>query len=274
MYPINLLQGLALVQCAFAATGSPKASPATLAGRSLWRNIESDGETLHTSTSLYESIVPSEKLEWVPCHSPTGNYSVSSADEIHKYDCARLLVSHSPGMVDVAARQESDWDAKVPYDYSDPNTSQGQFSIALIRYRAKNKANYKGPIFLNFGGPGVSGTERLIGAIPNGPDVVFDTLLGDYDIVSWDPRGCGSTLPALTCYGDIAARDEATLRSSDVSIYASNDSLIQLDALYQVRAAGCTKYSGDTLPYFGTYFVIQDLRRMVEAYGYSDKISF
>jgi hypothetical protein len=45
---------------------------------------------------------------------------------------------------------------KVPLDWLDPSPSR-LVTIAIIRYNATDKTNYKGPIFINPGGPGGSG---------------------------------------------------------------------------------------------------------------------
>ncbi len=143
-----------------------------------------------------------------------------------------------------------------------------------MRSPAVDRTNYKGPIFINFGGPGGSGTGDLMSKLLGPGAKTTEELLKDYDIVSWDPRGVGSTLPALTCYSTELARLYNSANIIQAALYGANDSLVRLDAENQVRARGCVEHSGEILPYIGTLYAAQDLRRLVEACGYSDKLSY
>ncbi|KAI0651007.1 TAP-like protein-domain-containing protein [Trametes meyenii] len=83
----------------------------------------------------------------------------------------------------------------VPLDYHDPSVGHGRLALAKINATGTRH----GTIFLNPGGPGGSGLQVL--------NATSATLLaltgGNYDIVSWDPRGVGS----LTIPGDIICFD-------------------------------------------------------------------
>lgn len=129
-------------------------------------------------------------------------------------------------------------------------------------------------MFLNFGGPGGSGTETLPGLFVGASSVNVEALLGGYDLISWDPRGVGSTLPALTCYASEALRAANEPGVAPSAISQTNDSIALLDARQRLRAAGCTTYGSKVAPYVGTMYVAQDLRRFVERCGYSDKLSY
>lgn len=163
-----------------------------------------------------------------------------------------------------------DW--QVPLDYANPTTNgtNGSVILALLRLPATNKANYKGPLFLNFGGPKASGTEGLLGNARRLRSVVGDA----YDLVGWDPRGTGSTLPVVTCHPDAKTREQITLTRSSALMLAANDTLGQLDAVQQVIAAGCDAYSGHLLPFVGTVPTVRDLSHLVDIYGYSGKLSY
>ncbi len=103
---------------------------------------------------------------------------------------------------------------------------------------------------------------------------LLEAFLGDYDLVSWDPRGVGSTLPALSCFPDEPTRLATFGSGRGLYVSQSNDSIIQLDAIQRSIAKQCERYAGRVKPYVGSMYVAQDLRRLVEAYGYSDKIQY
>ncbi len=69
-------------------------------------------------------------------------------------------------------------------------------TLALTRHPATG--DRRGALVMNPGGPGGSGLEAAWGIRPGMPADV----LRAYDIVSWDPRGIGSSLPAIDCGDD------------------------------------------------------------------------
>lgn len=82
-----------------------------------------------TSTDWkWSDIEPSKTLQWHRCYNET-------------YDCARL---------------------DVPMDWLDPSDEPGRrVAIAVIRLKATELDDYKGPLFFNPGGPGGSGVYAL-----------------------------------------------------------------------------------------------------------------
>ena len=77
-------------------------------------------------------------------------------------------------------------------DYS--NETSGHAAIAVAKYASTASAdNYRGAILFNPGGPGVSGVEFLTsgGALFG---VGMSIVGSQYDIVSFDPRGSGSSI--------------------------------------------------------------------------------
>jgi pimeloyl-ACP methyl ester carboxylesterase len=75
---------------------------------------------------------------------------------------------------------------RVPLDYRLP--AGPTINLVVVRHAAAVPAR-RGVIFLNPGGPGDSGTLQFAGWIGRVPK----TLLRDYDIISWDPRGVGES---------------------------------------------------------------------------------
>ncbi|TFY68086.1 hypothetical protein EVJ58_g1231 [Rhodofomes roseus] len=107
------------------------------------------------------SLPASESIEWHPCYS--------------EYKCARLL---------------------LPLDYLSPPGYGPNATIALQMLPATDKQNYRGTILINPGGPGGSGTYAVMETGKNISRIVG----GSYDILGFDPRGTGATLPGLHCY--------------------------------------------------------------------------
>jgi len=80
----------------------------------------------------------------------------------------------------------------VPLDYSRPHGTHIKLAVSVIRH--KSTAKYQGIMITNPGGPGGSGLTLSVlgGDVPNGG--------GDgYDWIGFDPRGVGSSVPALKC---------------------------------------------------------------------------
>jgi hypothetical protein len=83
---------------------------------------------------------------------------------------------------------------RVPLDWSNPTGPQ--ISLAVIRHRASGPGRRIGSLFLNFGGPGVPGVSMLKGASESDLDALGG---GRFDVVSWDPRGTGESIP-VRCF--------------------------------------------------------------------------
>ncbi len=84
----------------------------------------------------------------------------------------------------------------VPLDYDHPQGAKIQLAVSMIRHTVPD-AQYQGIMVTNPGGPGGSGlTLSTLGQyVPNGA--------GDaYDWIGFDPRGVGSSIPALSCLPD------------------------------------------------------------------------
>ncbi|MGO9295919.1 MAG: alpha/beta hydrolase [Streptosporangiaceae bacterium] len=85
----------------------------------------------------------------------------------------------------------------APLNYTDP--SGPKIRLAVVEHPATGPAR-RGVIFFNPGGPGGAGTVQLPAYIGLWPK----KLLGEYDIVSWDPRGSGAST-AVQCFPSQAA---------------------------------------------------------------------
>src|SRR3954470_12579977 len=85
---------------------------------------------------------------------------------------------------------------RVPKDYSHPGA--GSFKLAVTRLPASDPAHRIGSLFVNYGGPGadaVASTQSF------GADL-FAGLTSRFDLVAFDPRGTGATVPSIDCHVD------------------------------------------------------------------------
>ena len=83
----------------------------------------------------------------------------------------------------------------VPLDYDRPKGKKIKLAVSRVA-RSVKKADYQGVMLVNPGGPGGSGlTLSTYG------QYIPDQAGAAYDWIGFDPRGVGSSKPALTCDG-------------------------------------------------------------------------
>ncbi|KAK3332767.1 TAP-like protein-domain-containing protein [Cercophora scortea] len=137
--------------------------------------IDRDQEPIPSSDpeSPWDSITPSEDLEWHPCYEAINP----------RFQCARLT---------------------VPMDYDIPHAqrhSSARVDIALLLLPAAEAPSStskppKSPMLLNPGGPGGSGVYLSLLSAP-AMQIIFGD---DQPIIGFDPRGIGYTTPAADCW--------------------------------------------------------------------------
>ncbi|CAF3821527.1 unnamed protein product [Rotaria sp. Silwood1] len=135
----------------------------------------------------------------------------------------------------------------VPLDYTRPNHLKIQLAISRIRHTVPD-SEYQGIILVNPGGPGGSG---LIFAtrgkrVPNN--------VGEaYDWIGFDPRGVGSSKPALSCMPDY-------FRGPRPDYEPSNDGFEKIWLMRsQNYAIACALNNSELLPYMTTIDVAKDI---------------
>ena len=142
-------------------------------------SADSPGSESKEPDSPWIAIKPSRNIEWHACYED-------------RYECARL---------------------DVPMDWLDP-TEEERVVLAVLRLRAKNPKgdDYRGPLIFNPGGPGGSGIWAL-----RDHGLALQTVVGDnYDIVSFDPRGIGASVPRIECWG--SAQDRMLWSMQDAGV--------------------------------------------------------
>ncbi|TCK21680.1 alpha/beta hydrolase [Pseudonocardia endophytica] len=184
----------------------------------------------------------SQKLQWGPCTDYASSSSDASSFQDPSLDCTRV---------------------RVPLNYDQPQGATAE--VALLRRKATG--DKIGSLFMDPGGPGVSGTS--FGA--SQAKSLGDGPLGKrFDLIGFDPRGVGASRPAIDCLDDEQNDEERTKTFSDPSpggvAAAEADSKLFADRCAQ-------KTGGDKLEYMGTRDVARDMDVMRAAVG-DEKLTY
>ncbi|KAF9262959.1 alpha/beta-hydrolase [Marasmius fiardii PR-910] len=194
----------------------------------LWSTF---GRVLAQSTNFdWTAVSPTTDLSrWVECYGP--------------YQCARL---------------------QVPLNYS--STDDGKtVVIAMIKVPANTTMTgpSQGPVFVNPGGPGVSGIQliQLLGESLHG-------VIGQqFDVVSFDPRGVGFSSPKVTIFDSTAE----TNNFASGEIYDLNSTSTAMSKeweRYQLLGKLAVERDADGfLNHVSTDNVARDMLQMLEVMG-------
>ncbi|MGW1886809.1 alpha/beta hydrolase [Streptomyces sp. NPDC001970] len=143
---------------------------------------------------------------------------------------------------------------KVPLDHAQPGGRQITLALSRVRHTART---FQGPLLVNPGGPGGSGVELAGFVAASLPPKVA----AQYDVIGFDPRGVGSSRPALDCKpGHFApVRPDSVPHAQQ----AEDANLARAAAFTQACAA---KY-GDVLPHMNTVSTAKDMDVIRQALG-------
>ena len=164
-----------------------------------------------------------QRLSWQPCDKG--------------FECARLY---------------------VPFDYSRP--AGPRFSLPVVKLPAADPASRVGALVINPGGPGGSGVEYALGARSG---EFTQEVLNRFDIVGFDPRGVGGSLPAVRCMTG-PQLDTYFAVNGDPANAAQLATVISESKLY---AAECARNAAGLLPYMGTVNAAKDMDVLRAALG-------
>ncbi len=145
---------------------------------------------------------------------------------------------------------------EAPLNYDEPDA--GTLQVALLRRPADNQDERIGSLFVNPGGPGVSGKSYAKLA-----EVLFtQPVLENFDIVGWDPRGVGDST-SISCMTD-----------AETDVYYETDGTpddpAEVRDLVRVNeefTKGCVTDDAALIPQLGTFNSARDLDILRSAVG-------
>ncbi len=179
---------------------------------------------------------PGSPVQWSPCKAASGESRIPSGA-----DCGFL---------------------SVPVNYDKPDGEVAQ--LAMIRFRATGQK--VGTLFVNPGGPGESGVDAAVSMVGTLPDSVRQR----FDLVGFDPRGVGSSKPALWCNSD----DDNDRIRADPQVDYTPEGVAHIESETKAFVARCQEKMGDEfLENIGTVSVAKDLDAMRQAVG-DDKLTY
>jgi pimeloyl-ACP methyl ester carboxylesterase len=152
---------------------------------------------------------------------------------------------------------------QAPINWAKPDGAT--FDLQLVKIAATSPKRRIGSLLVNPGGPGASG-RKFARQLQGGalPAVIRER----FDIIGWDPRGVGSTLP-VKCLGPSGTE---TLYSAD----QTPDSPAEFDALMAITkrfTEACAANSPGVLDHVSTAAVVKDMEAIRQALGEA-KISY
>ncbi|RJQ76281.1 alpha/beta hydrolase [Pseudonocardiaceae bacterium YIM PH 21723] len=123
---------------------------------------------------------------------------------------------------------------EVPLDYAKPDGEKIQLAVSRVAHKVPDEQS-QGPILVNPGGPGGSGLNlaTLGKSVPN--------KVGEqYDWIGFDPRGVGSSKPALACDENITGYNRP--RYTPGAKYNEHDEIVEANLkVAKAYAESCAK---------------------------------
>jgi len=145
---------------------------------------------------------------------------------------------------------------QVPLNYADQGGRKITLALSMIPATAP-KDEQQGVLLVNPGGPGAPGLS-LAADVAQG---ISPQVAATYDIVGFDPRGVGTSVPALSC-------DPSFLNGVEPNYIPANAAAEQvLINRAKAYAADCEKRYGWLLPYLTTVNSARDMDQIRKAFG-------
>jgi pimeloyl-ACP methyl ester carboxylesterase len=172
---------------------------------------------------------------------------VPTASTLHWHSCPAQLAQ--TGVPDCTT-------LSVPLNYADPGGRHISIALDMVPATAP-LSQQQGIMLVNPGGPGASG-------LPWAPILaqgLSPSVARDYDIVGFDPRGTGSSIPALSCDPGFFSGPRPNYVPASA---AAEQVLIGRAKMY---ADDCERRFGWLLPYMTTQDVARDVDSIRAAFG-------
>ncbi|WSQ06441.1 alpha/beta hydrolase [Streptomyces sp. NBC_01231] len=149
--------------------------------------------------------------------------------------------------------------AKVPLDYDDPGGRT--IELAVVKRKATGPGQRIGTLFFNPGGPGGPGTVQMPQNYESFPREVRER----FDIVSWDPRGIGSST-AVNCFASPEeAADWGASKAAGFPVGAKERAAFT--AAYEELGRRCEQRDPELLRHVSTAENARDLDQLRKAVG-------
>ena len=136
----------------------------------------------------------------------------------------------------------------VPVNYADPGGRHISLALDMIPATAP-KSQQQGVMLVNPGGPGGDGLPLAAGVAQG----LNPGVAASYDIVGFDPRGVGSSVPALSCEPSFFKKPRPPYPPAN-----ARAEQVQIDRA-KTYAADCAKRFGWLLPYMTSVDVARDM---------------
>jgi pimeloyl-ACP methyl ester carboxylesterase len=222
---------LGISACSAAATSSGPAAGSTPSAAG--STPQAAGSTPQATGPALGIIPADSTLHWHPCAGQLAQLGVP--------DCTTL---------------------SVPVNYADPGGRHISLALDMIPATAP-KSQQQGIMLVNPGGPGAPGLP-LAAEVAQG---LNPSVAASYDIVGFDPRGVGSSVPALSCDPGFFSGVRPNYIPANA---AAEQVLINRAKMY---ATDCEQRFGWLLPYMTTQNVARDMDAIRAAFGVS-KINY
>ncbi|MFD3611977.1 alpha/beta hydrolase [Streptomyces atroolivaceus] len=184
------------------------------------------GQDRVTADGASTPSVPAPKLDWTSCVQGS------------PFDCAT---------------------AQVPLDYTRPGGRTVE--LAVVRRKATGPGRRMGTLFFNPGGPGGPGTVQM----PQNYEFFPREVRERFDIVSWDPRGVGSST-AVNCFA--SPREAAGWNASKAAGFpVGEEERAAFVAAYEDLARRCQQRDPGLLSHVSTADTARDLDQLRRAVG-------
>lgn len=184
-----------------------------------------------------------QRIDWQPCPELHSHISELLRLNVTAFDCGHIT---------------------VPLDYTDSKASP--LELDLFKVNATQEP-VLGSVLMNFGGPGATGVDNLAMLAPD----LAANIGPQWNLVSWDPRGTGKTIPfdcgiddpTLTPTITNIKRETPLLPTGNLTEYYLN---YGWDLAGQI-ADTCYENMNETGQYIGTAFTARDMMDIVDALG-------